>query len=168
MKNGLLKEAQMLTSDSSNNDKELTLEQRSANNAHKTKAIKRDMTRHAFLAKKMLLSITKRVDREFGRTQMVGTSHCDKTQNYGNNLLPAFMFQRQDKEECSFCSIACKKNAAGPLPSPAQPIPVAAKCPMTTFTPMTVPVVIPAFAPDKTELKYANLNANNLKGVICA
>jgi hypothetical protein len=54
MKNGLSKQMLATRSGSSNNDNELTLEQRFANNAHEAKAAKRDMTRHAFLAKKRI------------------------------------------------------------------------------------------------------------------
>jgi hypothetical protein len=74
------------------------------------------MTRHAFLAKKGLFSTTKRIARGFGRTRMMGTSHCNKTQNYGKKLHQHLLVDAS-------APLPARKNAAAPSPAPAQPPP---------------------------------------------
>jgi hypothetical protein len=67
------------------------------------------------------------------------------------------------KKKVAAAPSPAQKNAAAPRPSPV----VAAKRSVTTLTPTRIPALL-AYAPDKTKWKYADLNANNLKGAICA
>jgi hypothetical protein len=63
-----------------------------------------------FLPKIGLLSTSKRVARGFGRSHMAGTSHCNKTQNYGKNLHQHLCFNTSAPLSARNAPIVCSSS----------------------------------------------------------